>query len=112
MEKFNVLKPTEEGDEEQKNTTATVIATGGHTFHKLNFSRIPEEKKRAKPPIGMNALSRNNMKKEFDPNEESKGEEMPFTSGPKEKNNGKGGSCPTVSNAISEQESKIGDDGI
>ena len=109
MEKYNVLKPAEEGDEETKNTETTVIASGGQTFHKLNFIRIPEPKKRSKPPIGMNALSRNNVKKEFDDtNEESKGE-MQFSSDPKETNNGKGGSCPTVSNVMRDQESKIGD---
>ena len=45
-------------------------------MHKLSFSRMPEEKKRNKPPIGMNAASRKNNK--FgdieDPDEESKEE--------------------------------------
>ena len=103
-----MLKPADDGEEETKNTEGTVIATGGHTFHKLNFYRIPEEKKRAKPPIGMNALSRNNMKKENDPSEayeESKGD-VPNPD-LKENHNGKGGSCPNVNNAMRDQESEI-----
>ena len=98
IEKFNLLKPAEEGIEETKNNTGTTVTSGGHTFHKLNFNRIPEEKKRAKPPIGMNALSRNNMKKEIDPNEESKGDML--NSDPNATSNRKGGSCPNVKNAI------------
>ena len=107
MEKYNVLKPAEEGDEETKNTETTVIASGGQTFHKLIYSRIPEAKKRSKPPIGMSALSRNNLKKDLaDPNEESKGE-IQVGLGPNETNHGKGGSCPTISNVV--QEKKIGE---
>lgn len=63
MDSFNVIKTTQEVHDGQEETKKEIIvSSGGHTFHKLNFNRIPEEKKRSKPPIGINALSRSNVK--------------------------------------------------
>ena len=73
IERVNVIKTT---SEESKKI---IVSSSGHTFQKLDYDQILEEKKSKKPLIGMRALSRSNMRTdgESDEEESKEGQKSP-----------------------------------